>query len=426
MCSVSQIKAQQLIPYAQSVVDTLTSSAYAGRGYLDDADGKAAAYIARQFEKLGVSPLSASYFQEFPITVDVIPEAPLLQINDKILEPGIDYLPFPGSAGGRADIQRQIVYAGSGIFQPNLGINDFDGLSLKDALLVLDEAIPDSIRKHEQTDPTLLTASTRVEIASRLGASGVIILTENNLSQFYAPLNTTIPAFIVSKTQWPEDVSRVSYTHHPQLDWQTTTSNVIAHIPGTASPDDYLVVMAHYDHLGRIGKAHYFPGANDNASGVALMLALASHFADHPLKQSLVFIAFSGEEQRLQGSRHFVEHPPVPLDQIKFLINLDMVASGEAGLMAVGGSDFAPEFELLSTLNDSLQLGPLGKRPNAPNSDHYFFLQQGVRGFFLYTNKGTQPYHHPHDMPATLDWGEFEDTLLLVRTFLSRLEEQLD
>ncbi len=153
-----------------------------------------------------------------------------------------------------------------------------------------------------------------------------------------------------------------------------------------------------------------------------MILALAAHFANHPLKQTLVFVGFSGEEQGLQGSRYFVENPPFPLEKIKFLINLDMVASGEAGLMAVGGSDYEPEFKLLTTINDSLNLGPLGKRPNAPNSDHYFFLEQGVRGFFFYTNKGTQPYHHPDDVATTLDWGEFGDTFELVKTFFFELQ----
>ncbi len=101
-----------------------------------------------------------------------------------------------------------------------------------------------------------------------------------------------------------------------------------------------------------------------------------------------------------------------------------MVASGSQGIMAVGGSDFEEEFELLAAVGDTLDVTPIGKRPNAPNSDQYFFLNAGVRGFFLYTNKGDQPYHHPEDVAATLDWQDFTDTFSLVRTFLITLDQQ--
>ncbi len=99
-----------------------------------------------------------------------------------------------------------------------------------------------------------------------------------------------------------------------------------------------------------------------------------------------------------------------------------MVASADDGLVAVGGSDFEPEFNRLAAINDSLKLGRLGKRRNAPNSDHYFFLSQGVKGFFLYTNKGKQPYHHPNDVAATLEWDDFMKTFQLVRHFIEEMD----
>lgn len=414
----AQQPAQQPLPYARSVVDTLASPAFAGRGYLDDVDGRAAKFLAESFEEMGLLPVGESYQQEFPITVDVHPQTPVLKLNENSLQAGISFLPFPGSAPGSATHHKKLVHAGSGLYIPDLQINAFQGLDLKDAIVVIEEAVPDSLQGHDQVSPGLLQTSTRIEIAGRLGARGVIVLTDGPLSQFYSPVNVSIPAYIVNTEAWPGDVEAISFSQHPLIDWETSTSNVIARIPGTKTPDEYLLVMAHYDHLGRLGDEHYFPGANDNASGVALTLALANYFSSSPLERTLVFIGFSGEEQGLQGSRHFVTNPPFPLEKIRFLVNLDMVASGSAGIMAVGGSDFAEEFTWLSTLNDSLQLGPLGKRPNAPNSDHYFFLQQGVRGFFLYTNKGTQPYHNPQDVPATLDWEAFEKVYALVKAFL--------
>ena len=101
-----------------------------------------------------------------------------------------------------------------------------------------------------------------------------------------------------------------------------------------------------------------------------------------------------------------------------------MVASGTRGIMAVAGSDFPDAFTLLSQVNDSLQLRPLNKRPTAANSDHYFFLQNGVPGFFLYTDKGTQPYHHVNDTPASLEWDDFNAAFALVKGFLKAIDER--
>ncbi len=114
------------------------------------------------------------------------------------------------------------------------------------------------------------------------------------------------------------------------------------------------------------------------------------YFKDHPLRRSIVFIGFSGEEEGLRGSRYFVENPLVPLENIRFLINLDMVASGTKGHH--GGCRqriLKQNLHVLSAVGDSLGIGPVGKRPNAPNSDHYFFIERmAFAASFLYTNKG--------------------------------------
>ena len=226
------------------------------------------------------------------------------------------------------------------------------------------------------------------------------------------------PALAVHQDAWPDEFHSVDIKIESRRQVPISTTNVIGYHKGTHFPDQYIVLMGHYDHLGRLGPNHYFPGANDNASGIALMANIATHFKDTPLPYSLLYIAFSGEEQGLLGSNYFVENSPIALDSIRFLINLDMVASGSGGMVALGGHEFPGEYELLKTINDSLQLGPLRKRSNAPNSDHYFFLEKGVPGFFLYTDKGTQPYHHMNDVPETLDWDEFDDAFQLVRRFI--------
>lgn len=106
--------------------------------------------------------------------------------------------------------------------------------------------------------------------------------------------------------------------------------NIGGLIIGQHSPQEYIVVTAHYDHLGKSGD-RIFNGADDNASGVAAMLSLAEHFVQNPPEHSIIFLATDAEETGLYGSKAFVESSPVPLDSIKFNVNLDMVARGDTG-----------------------------------------------------------------------------------------------
>jgi len=125
-------------------------------------------------------------------------------------------------------------------------------------------------------------------------------------------------------------------------------ANVAGMVRGTARPDDFLLVTAHYDHLGVRNGATY-PGADDNASGVAAMLQAAAYVARNPLRHSVVFIAFDSEEQGLRGAKYFVAHPLVQLKQIRLMLNLDMVSrNGEATIFA-SGTSFHPELRAIVT-----------------------------------------------------------------------------
>jgi hypothetical protein len=130
---------------------------------------------------------------------------------------------------------------------------------------------------------------------------------------------------------------KFSFTHHSikgavmpsrrfRNDFPDAT-NIMGVLVGTSEPERYTVVSAHYDHLGVRG-GQLYPGADDNASGVAVMLAAATYFSRHPTARSLLFIAFDGEEEGLQGSGHFVSHAPVDMKQVALDINLDMVGRG--------------------------------------------------------------------------------------------------
>jgi len=201
-----------------------------------------------------------------------------------------------------------------------------------------------------------------------------------------------------------------------------TTQNITGIIKGSSVPDSFIVVIAHYDHLGQMGAATYFPGANDNASGVAMILNLASYYAKNPPKYSMVFIALSGEELGILGAKEFTENPLIRLDRIKFLINFDLAGTGEEGIRVVNGSIYKDKFDLLVKLNNEYQLLPkVDIRGAACNSDHCYFYQKGVLCFYIYTQGGIKAYHDIYDKPETLPLTEFVDYCKLMVKFFDEI-----
>ena len=137
-----------------------------------------------------------------------------------------------------------------------------------------------------------------------------------------------------------------------------------------------------------------------------------------------MFIAFGGEETGLVGSNYYVNSEPiVPLEQTKFILNLDLMGNGIDGIMAVGGKDYPSYFDQLTQLNEGEKYVPkVRARNNAPNSDHYFFLQNGVPGFFIYTLGGPPHYHDVNDNPSTIELSKYVE----VRELLIRFLEGID
>ena len=193
-------------------------------------------------------------------------------------------------------------------------------------------------------------------------------------------------------------------------------------VKGTIVPDSFIVITAHYDHLGGLGKDTYFPGANDNASGVALLLNLARYYALHPQKYSISFILFSGEEIGLLGSKYFTENPLLPLNKIRFLINTDLAGTGDDGITVVNATEFPKEFEWMQQLNTDFKLlKAVNARGKAANSDHHFFTEKGVPSFFFYTLGGVSYYHDILDKSETLPLNEHEDLYKLLIKFNEKL-----
>jgi Zn-dependent M28 family amino/carboxypeptidase len=167
-----------------------------------------------------------------------------------------------------------------------------------------------------------------------------------------------------------------------------------------------------------MGADTYFSGANDNASGVALLLSLAKYYSAHPQKYSIGFLLFAGEEAGLVGSKFFTENPLVPLKNIRFLINTDLAGTGEEGITVVNATEFPAEFALMNKINEEHKyLTKINARGKAANSDHYFFTEKGVPAFFFYTLGGIKAYHDVFDRSATLPLNEQADLFNLLIKF---------
>ena len=200
-------------------------------------------------------------------------------------------------------------------------------------------------------------------------------------------------------------------------------ANVVAMERGTTADDRAIIVSAHYDHLG-IRNGTIYPGADDNASGVAALLAVAGYVHAHPLTHRIVFAAFDAEELDLEGARAFVRAPPVPISAMALDINFDMVSRNARNEIYAAGTYQMPS---LKPIVDDVQHrtsvmirfghdrpSPRSRDDWTLQSDHGVFHQAGVP--FLYFGVEDHPdYHRPTDTADKIDptfFGNVADMLL--------------
>jgi hypothetical protein len=360
--------------FARKMVDTLTSPYFWGRGYTNDGVHKAAAFLTAQFKAYGVQPMDGkSYLQNFNYPVNTFPGKMKVAINGVELRPGKDYIVSPDSKGVTGS--GKLVQSDSSHFidQQNRVV-----LSLEDKLTWSVEG--------KALDYTVI----QMDKKALKGVPATIDIAIDN---------KVIPDF--------------------------KTANICGIVKGTSKPDSVIVITAHYDHLGGMGSSTYFPGANDNASGVTQLLSLAKYYAAHPQPFSMAFICFSGEEAGLLGSKYFTENPLIPLKNIRFLINLDLNGTGIDGITVVNATVYPQEFAMLQKINsDGNYLVKVNPRGKAANSDHYLFTEKGVPAFFIYTMGGIKAYHDVFDISATLPLTKYADLFKLIVKFNSGLMHQ--
>lgn len=401
----------QNIDYTKHIIDTLTSPYFAGRGAVDSGEIKAAQFLKKEFLRIGLKPFDDNYFQTFKYPINSFPRKASLTIDGEKLIPGLDFLiePNSGSIGG----SYQLVWYYKGNIPSKKELKKLvDRRFFADKFIVIDE---ERVDKNDELFELL-----KLNI---YGAAGIIFLEPTKLTQGLSQTYVDYGVLRVKK----DKISRKCRSIQLEIDQKfipnQKSQNVIGYIKGEQYPDSFVVVSAHYDHLGMMGSQVYFPGANDNASGVAMLLNLAYHYTHKELpKKTIVFMLFGAEEVGILGSKYFVENPTFLLDKINFVMNLDLLGTGDDGAMVVNATVFPEHFKRLDSINTLYNYMPnLKKRGKAANSDHYWFTEKGIPSFFMYTLGGISAYHDIDDVYKTLPLTKFENCFRLIRDFIDEL-----
>ena len=397
------------VPFAPAIThaDLQTQTAWladpAREGRATGSDGAkiAADWLAEYFKKAGLKPFGDGYFQPFEFTAGerVVPENCRLAVSGAATLDGVldkDFRPLPFSDNGNAE--GEVVFAGYGLSVPEDGkngrYNSYDGLDVKDKIVLLLRYVPESVEPPRRAQLNRYSGLRyKAMMARERGAKAVLVVTgpnspnagellpltndgSNTGSGIVAASITAAVAETLLATSGKKlkDLQTALDSENPHAEGgfvlpktrvriatgvehiRKADRNVLGYLPPTGGSDEYILVGAHYDHLGRgtgsslqrageEGKVH--PGADDNASGTAAILELAAALAhdrtdrrDQP-QRGLIFALWSGEEIGLIGSASFAEKPPVPLAKIAAYVNFDMVGrlrENKLTLQGVGSS----------------------------------------------------------------------------------------
>ena len=451
----------------KQVITYLASDELQGRLIGTPQIQRAADLIAADFSKLGLKTVPGldGYFQPFEMTTSIEPDAQttMLEADGRTYHPGDEMIPLRMSAEKSA--HGPLAFAGYGEELSTAHYDDFAGIDLKGKIAMILRFEPSdpatgksrfADATHEYSEHAAL--QTKIAAAANHGAVGVIFVNpplrkpSDGLIPFSRMAMYNAPVPVVQVTPNVADAllkaagSENLESLQKQIDQsgkpdskemgtvtaklavafhrtQKSVENVVGVLPGEGPhADEYVVVCAHYDHLGHGGPYSLAPwshaihhGADDNASGTACMMEIADRFAHQPAPaRSMLFIAFTGEEEGLIGSAHFVNNPPISIDKIVADLNLDMVGRVEDDKLLIGGEGTAADFPQIVQQADRglpLKLGEFGKGGLGP-SDHMSFAMKKIPVLFFY-DKMLIDYHRPTDTADKINFKGLDEVATL-------------
>lgn len=460
------------VKYASTITsDELREAVYflagdscAGRETGQQGQKIAAAYIARHFKNLGLTPVvNGTYFQSFPIESNLKTE---VFIKHKNKQESYDGIFFLNGFKTVSILINDAVFVEYGIQSPT--INSYDGIEVKNKAVFLMDGEPIKNGKSlavfgEKISEWADNFRKKVTVAENKGASVVFIIIPDN--QFNTSIkykadiaaeydmeyyfNTKhIPYLFISESvakKWLafegefNDISSQNFSNlQLYIDIKTTREtlygeNVLGYIEGTDLKHEIVVITAHYDHLGIHHDKTYY-GADDNGSGTAAILEIAEAFSEackngYRPRRSVLIMLFSGEEKGLLGSLYYTNNPIFPLQNLIANLNIDMIGRIDANhagntnyVYLIGSDKLSSDLHKISENANStytnLMLDYTYNDPNDLNkfyyrSDHYNFAKNNIPVIFYFSGIH-EDYHKPTDIPEKLDYKKIEKITQLV------------
>lgn len=431
----------------QADVRYLASDSLQGRQTATRFERMAADHIIAQFVQAGLTPRgdsATSFLQAFPMDGQPVRGARNhVQLGRNTLALGKDF--YPVSLSSTATVFTRLAKCQYGINAPEKNRNDFQGVEVKDHAAAISIGSPDGIHPHsEWLDYHDLGKRVREAVAQ--GANAVLLYNDDatakdpdsTLSKKVAPCG--VPVVFLTKEGYKklgmdgEPVVLDITIERPVL----TGHNVVGFLDNGAP--HAVVIGAHYDHLGHgiegslhRGEPGIHNGADDNASGVAVMLQLARDLRNMPdaRRNNYVFMAFSGEELGLLGSNWWTKHSTVPIDQLNYMVNLDMVGRLDTNrVVIVNGVGTSPAWSLFKEVPavkgrnakpDPLALKFKTTESGVGPSDHTSFYLKDVPAVHYFTG-AHDDYHKPSDDEEKIDY----DGMLRITRHIEQVIVSLD
>jgi len=421
---------------AWSYIKDLASDSMQGRESGQPSGVMGEEYIESKLKEWGLEPAgdNGTYYQNFTIEHRNIKVGVKLEIIAEKTRRDFYYgedwrvQRFSGSGNFTAEL----VFIGYGIHAPEKKHDDYAGVDVKGKIVLFSSEVPQRLEK-KLGDATKMEK--RIEAAQKLGARGaiffrlstaasryfrvrlkkeqykpdfVVLSVERKVMDFiFKDLSTEIRYSIPAmgrRAELPKSLEtrvKAFVSVNAIFDEKRPTRNVLAKITGSDKvlKGEYVIIGGHMDHLGISPMGDIMNGANDNASGTAVVMEIARVMKLNRAKpkRTVIFTLWAGEEQGLLGSRHYADHPPFPIEKTVAYINMDMVGHG-SGKIPFQGVYYGPQiWKLLKEkLSKEILNYVMPRRGGPGGSDHTPFLEKGVPGFFIIT-RGAIKYHQSRD-----------------------------
>lgn len=436
-------------------VKELASDKFEGRLTGTEGYNASAAWVAKHFEAWGIRPAgdNNTYLQAFPNPYTLVfadCEVFLhIPVKDSLIKKYYTYEDefIPGSTSGSGEVTAEVVYVGYGITAPELDYDEYSGVDVKGKIVLMEREAPVS----PNGDPELFKkwrpySFHQYKLANAVahGAKGMLynygpISNPNNAYHedfIYSHVGDAVVADVfagtgkvhkevigkIQKELKPQSFStgkvftvKNSTRHHPD----GIGYNVVGILEGMDPElkDDVIIVGGHLDHLGRCYEI--MPGANDNASAVAVILGLAEAMSKCEIqpRRSILFICFGAEEQAVAGSKYYLENPCVPLDKTVAFINMDGVGCGDK-ISALAAENYPEFWEYIKKANDMYIHRDIRPRYFAniarPRLDAARFMWEGVPTISFAVSGAPSYYHITKDDIETITPEILEDMTQLL------------